>query len=94
MRKPEAGSDYALIRALPFPAGRAPQRQGPIKLPPGTTVTSADGHFSIAHDLWFERFPPRLRDRAPRVWRENGVCHIGFNGKSLRKGMAWDRWLR
>jgi predicted TIM-barrel fold metal-dependent hydrolase len=76
-------STYALISKLPFPKNRAPERNASWQLPQNTPVISADNHLSIGEDIWFDRFPARLKDRAPRVWQKNGVWHVGFDGKSL-----------
>jgi predicted TIM-barrel fold metal-dependent hydrolase len=65
------------------PFKRVPQSKGDFVLPEGTRVISADNHFSIAEDIWFERFPSSLKDKAPRVWRgQGGTLHVGFNGIS------------
>lgn len=31
-------------------------------------IISADGHFEISEDIFYENFPAALRDKAPRVW--------------------------
>ena len=41
---------------------------GPVGLPAGTEVFSADNHISLAEDIFYERCPASLKDRAPRVW--------------------------
>ena len=46
-------------------------------LPAGTEVFSADNHISLGEDIFFERFPDALKDRAPRVWFEDGAWTIG-----------------
>ena len=81
-------STYALISKLPFPKNRAPERNASWQLPQNTPVISADNHLSIGEDIWFDRFPARLKDRAPRVWQKNGVWHVGFDGKSLLSDCA------
>ena len=37
----------------------------------------------MAQDIFFERAPARLKDRMPRIWKADNICHIGFGGKSL-----------
>jgi predicted TIM-barrel fold metal-dependent hydrolase len=49
-------------------------------LPPGTTVVSADGHW-LEGDLWIDRFPEHLKDKAPRMVFENGGWQIIVNGQ-------------
>jgi predicted TIM-barrel fold metal-dependent hydrolase len=74
---------YQRVGALGFPKDRVPEPRGAARLPAGTVVVSADNHFSVDKDIFYARFPARLKDRAPRVWWENGVCHIGMDGKSF-----------
>jgi predicted TIM-barrel fold metal-dependent hydrolase len=54
-----------------------------VGLPPGTEVLSADNHISLAEDIFFERFPESMKDRAPRVMHVDGAWVIGFEGKSV-----------
>lgn len=50
-------------------------------LPPGTVLVSADNHFPIVDDIFYDRFPAHLREKAPRIWwdEEAQVHQIGFN---------------
>lgn len=51
------------------------RRPGPlvdVGLPPGTEVVSADDHISLAEDLFYERLPDSMKDRAPRVVNVDG----------------------
>jgi len=52
-------------------------------LPAGTEVFSADNHISLAEDIFYERFPANLKERAPRVWFEDGAWTIGKDGTTL-----------
>lgn len=52
-------------------------------LPPGTEVFSADNHISLAEDIFYERFPDSLKERAPRVWYEDDAWTIGAGGKAF-----------
>ncbi|EPQ45600.1 hypothetical protein MMSP_1361 [Mycobacterium sp. 012931] len=38
-----------------------------VGLPEGTVVFSADNHISLAADIFYERFPDDLKDKAPRI---------------------------
>jgi predicted TIM-barrel fold metal-dependent hydrolase len=49
-------------------------------LPHGTIVVSADGHW-LEGDLWIDRFPVQLKDKAPRMIFENGGWQIIINGQ-------------
>ena len=40
-------------------------RQKAKTWPAGTTIVSSDSHW-LEGDIWVDRFPPHLRDRAPR----------------------------
>src|SRR5579872_2969884 len=48
-------------------------------LPAGLAVVSADNHIEVTEDIFYEAFPARLRDQAPRVWFE-GYWRIGYPG--------------
>jgi predicted TIM-barrel fold metal-dependent hydrolase len=74
---------YSRLKGLGLPKDRTPEVGSREILPAGTVVVSADNHFSVDKDIFYERFPARLKDRAPRVWWDNGVCHIGMDGKSF-----------
>lgn len=50
--------------------------------PAGTVIVSADSHW-LEGDLWIERYPAHLKDRAPRVFFENGGWEIEVGGKKL-----------
>jgi predicted TIM-barrel fold metal-dependent hydrolase len=65
------------------PMQRTGQTNVEVALPEGTVVFSADNHISVGQDIWFERFPARMKDRAPRVWFADGIYHLGFDGKSF-----------
>lgn len=70
-------------QGLAPPTKRKPQTEGETTLPPGTIVVSADDHVSLSEDIWYERFPARLKDRAPRVWFEDGAFQFGTKGSPL-----------
>lgn len=65
------------------PIDRVPEKTAGFELPPTTIVVSADTHYSVSEDLWFNGFPDHLKDSAPRVWLANGAFNIGFNNVSL-----------
>lgn len=72
-------SRKTLYSDLVPPLERAAQPAGDVRLPVGTVVVSADNHWSIADDIFYERFPDHLKDRAPRVVNDDGalIFHIG-----------------
>lgn len=65
------------------PKDRQPRPLAEVALPPGTEVFSADDHISLADDIFFERFPEGMKDRAPRVMNVDGGWVIGMDGKSI-----------
>jgi predicted TIM-barrel fold metal-dependent hydrolase len=65
------------------PNKRRVQAERDLVLPAGTEVFSADTHISVTEDIWYQRFPAAMKDRAPRVWWINGVPTIGIGGKSF-----------
>ncbi len=73
---------HTAIRMKP-PAQRQAQSKGSHHLPESTVVVSCDNHFSVGEDIWFQRFPSHLRDKAPRVWKGDGFWDMGIDGKSF-----------
>src|SRR3954452_23617019 len=58
-----------------------------VGLPDGTVVFSADNHISLAADIFYERFPDDLKDKAPRIWYEDGAYQVGLaKGKTFLPG--------
>ena len=55
-------------------------------LPEGTVVFSADNHISLADDIFYQRFPEDLKDKAPRIWYEDGAYQVGRKGQSFLPG--------
>lgn len=51
-----------------------------VELPEGLTLVSADNHIELTKDVFFEQFPARLRDAAPRVWFDR-YWRVGFKNK-------------
>ena len=57
-----------------------------VGLPEGTVVFSADNHISLADDIFYQRFPEALKDKAPRIWYEEGAYQVGRKGQSFLPG--------
>ena len=57
---------------------RVPETRGKRRVPPGTVVVSADNHWSISEDIFYEGFPKHLRDAAPKLYRspEGGYLFV------------------
>jgi predicted TIM-barrel fold metal-dependent hydrolase len=69
---------------LGAPKGRQTHAAGAeTGLPAATRVFSADNHISLAEDIFYERFPASLKDRAPRVIYEDDVWTLGIGGKGV-----------
>ena len=47
---------------------------------------SADNHISVAEDIFYERFPDDLKDKAPRIWYEDGAYMVGRKGQNFLPG--------
>jgi predicted TIM-barrel fold metal-dependent hydrolase len=60
---------------------RRPQADAP-SYPTGTLVVSADSHW-LEGDIWIDRVPAHLRDRAPRVLFEDGGYQLYVNGRRV-----------
>jgi predicted TIM-barrel fold metal-dependent hydrolase len=52
----------------PSAAHRTVQERTGVRLPRELRLISADGHWEIAEDIFYDAFPESLRDKAPRVW--------------------------
>jgi predicted TIM-barrel fold metal-dependent hydrolase len=77
-----------MVRGMPLPRDRVPQQQGRVRLPEGLVVVSADNHWSLNEDIFYQNFPAHLRDRAPRIFiRDEGTDHVviewQMNGVSM-----------
>jgi predicted TIM-barrel fold metal-dependent hydrolase len=57
-----------------------------VGLPDETVVFSADNHISLADDIFYQRFPEALKDKAPRIWYEDGAYQVGRKGQSFLPG--------
>lgn len=68
------------------PKDRQAQAHGSVGLPAGTEVFSADNHISLADDIFYQKFPPELRDKAPRIWYEDGAYMVGRKGQTFLPG--------
>lgn len=49
-------------------------------LPKDAPIVSADTHWEIIDDIFYENFPAHLKEKAPRVWMDDYV-HIGYRGE-------------
>jgi predicted TIM-barrel fold metal-dependent hydrolase len=65
------------------PKDRQGTNTGSVGLPPGTEVFSADDHISLAEDIFYERFPDSMKDKAPRVVYEDGAWTLAVGGKGF-----------
>ena len=74
-----------------------------VTLPADIEVVSADNHWEITEDIFYENFPEHLKERAPRVWFD-GYWRIGRPGvkeafglgdrieETLKKGFTPTAW--
>jgi predicted TIM-barrel fold metal-dependent hydrolase len=79
-----------VARSLTYPAAgvgapkdRQPSPPTDVGLPAGTEVFSADDHLSLAEDVFYERFPESMQDRAPRVMNVDGGWALGVDGQNV-----------
>jgi predicted TIM-barrel fold metal-dependent hydrolase len=66
-----------IMRGLKVSGERQPQRSTGLGLPEGQVVVSADSHWEISDDIFYKRFPSRLKEKAPRVWFDR-FWHVGY----------------
>ena len=57
-----------------------------VGLPAGTEVFSADNHISVAEDIFYDQFPDDLKEKAPRIWYEDGAYMVGRKGQTFLPG--------
>lgn len=69
-----------LIRGIGVIAERSPESDLDMGLPEGTRLISADNHWELTEDVFYENFPAHLKSKAPRVWWE-GIWRIGYRGE-------------
>ncbi len=65
------------------PNKRRVQTETDLAMLAGAEVFTADTHISVTEDIWYQRFPAAMKDRAPRIWCVNGLPTIGIGGKSF-----------
>src|SRR5580658_10473746 len=68
---------------LGAPKDRHPGPVSDVGLPAGTEVFSSDDHISLAEDIFYERFPDDMKERAPRVMNVDGGWVLGVDGQSI-----------
>jgi predicted TIM-barrel fold metal-dependent hydrolase len=79
MSRERAGFDNPVAAEAGFIVDRKPQALDRAGLPESLTIVSADNHIEITEDIFYERFPERLREAAPRVWFDK-YWRVGFKG--------------
>ena len=72
-----------IMRDIGHIVDRDPGSAPPVQLPVGLRVFSADNHLEIGDDVFFEKFPAHLKDKAPRVWFDR-FWRIGYKGMVSR----------
>jgi predicted TIM-barrel fold metal-dependent hydrolase len=89
-----AGFENPLVAGAGFIVDRQPQPLDAARLPSDLTLVSADNHIEITEDIFYERFPAAMRERAPRVWFDT-YWHVGFKGdiEAFPVGFDIDRAL-
>lgn len=68
-------------------AVRSAQQSNGMSLPKDTVVVSADGHFEVTEDIFYENFPEHLKEEAPRVWFDK-YWRIGYKGELEAFGIS------
>ena len=56
---------------------RKPQSLKDVNLPNGLALISADNHVELTEDIFYAKFPAKMRDAAPRVWFDQ-YWRVGF----------------
>ena len=66
-----------LLTGIPLAVERKVTVPEGFTLPLGTRVISADNHWDIAEDVYFDRLPEELKKDAPRIWVDK-FTYVGF----------------
>jgi predicted TIM-barrel fold metal-dependent hydrolase len=74
-------------------AVRIAQQRAGLELPEDIEVISADTHWEISEDIFYENFPAHLKEEAPRVWFDQ-YWHLGYKGQMEALGTANDTIVR
>jgi predicted TIM-barrel fold metal-dependent hydrolase len=73
-----------LIGGIELPRNRATQAWDGRELPHGLSIVVPDNHWSFTDDIFYESVPSHLKDRVPRVWRdETGNIKWALKGEPL-----------
>ena len=68
------------------PFARTAEERGSATAVADAVIVSSDSHWSLSEDIFYQRFPAHLRDRAPRLVTVDGVGDWLVNGKSFLMG--------
>jgi predicted TIM-barrel fold metal-dependent hydrolase len=72
-----ASSTLYPVGGFGAPKDRHGHAKGDTGLPAGIEVFSADNHISLSEDIFYEKFPAELKEKAPRIWYEDGAYMVG-----------------
>src|SRR3546814_905286 len=86
-------TDGTALADRPAVKNRQPDGTEGFQLPRNTVIVSADDHLAVTEDIFYQRFPAGLKDRAPRILQEGAVNHLGFDGQTLSHSEALLRTL-
>src|SRR5579883_2175949 len=70
------------INSIGYARERTVESESPREIPADTAIVSADSHW-LEGDIWIDRFPEHLKDRAPRVVFENGGWEVYIGEKQI-----------
>lgn len=79
----ESGTLMYPSGGLGAPKDRSPGTPVDLGLRRGFEIFSADDHISLADDIFYENFPAKLRDKAPRVMQVEDGWVIGDGDKTF-----------
>lgn len=68
-----------LLKDMVFPTERKFRGVEDLNLPAGSRISSADDHWCIVDDIFHERLPQAMREKAPRIFKD-GTWRIGMLG--------------
>lgn len=103
MHQRQVTLENTLMRGIGPVAERQLPPTNQVRLPDRIEVVSADDHWEITEDIFYEQFPEHLKARAPRVWFD-GYWRIGNPGvkealgigpnieNTLRRGLIQTAW--
>lgn len=81
MSEPVVSLANPIMKDIGPTAPRVAQKARRLGLPAESVIVSADGHWEVTQDIFYDGFPEAMKSRAPRVWFDEH-WRLGYRGKA------------